>query len=304
MGALLADTPHTRPVPVSATASDDELMERFGLARSTYEGPTGIVGVLHDACARAGLRSASLWAATPHYISATPNPQAALALLERLSEMIGTPPGSSELERAASEYALRVASAISDDPDIAGYVQQLEEAADTADPPTSAPMRPATPSHGECRPPWRSRGARRDPMIAPTANPARPRRVATRPRCAPRNADSATPPSTRRSMPLTAVVYRPSGAAGPGVCQTAGVEFVHIEHDPALRRPNLVAAFRGWNDAGGAASLAAGYLRAVTDAERCAVIDSEPFIDYQQTRPTVELVDGDIRRLDWPETEV
>jgi predicted ATP-grasp superfamily ATP-dependent carboligase len=136
MGALLADTPHTRPVPVSATASDDELMERFGLARSTYEGPTGIVGVLHDACARAGLRSASLWAATPHYISATPNPQAALALLQRLSEMIGTPPGSNELERAASEYALRVASAISDDPDIAGYVQQLEEAADAADPPS------------------------------------------------------------------------------------------------------------------------------------------------------------------------
>ncbi len=136
MGALLADTPHTRPVPVSATASDAELMERFGLARSTYEGPTGIVGVLHDACSRAGLRSASLWAATPHYISATPNPQAALALLERLSEMIGTPSGSSELERAASEYALRVASAISDDPDIAGYVQQLEEAADTADPPS------------------------------------------------------------------------------------------------------------------------------------------------------------------------
>jgi predicted ATP-grasp superfamily ATP-dependent carboligase len=136
MGALLADTPHTRPVPVSATASDDELMERFDLARSTYEGPTGIVGVLHDACARAGLRSASLWAATPHYISATPNPQAALALLQRLSEMIGTPPGSNELERAASEYALRVASAISDDPDIAGYVQQLEEAADAADPPS------------------------------------------------------------------------------------------------------------------------------------------------------------------------
>ena len=122
-------------MPVSATASDDELMERFGLARSTYEGPTGIVGVLHDAALGPG-RSASLWAATPHYISATPNPQAALALLQRLSEMIGTPPGSNELERAASEYALRVASAISDDPDIAGYVQQLEEAADTADPPS------------------------------------------------------------------------------------------------------------------------------------------------------------------------
>src|SRR4029079_15286361 len=118
-----------------------------GLSRSTYEGPTGIVGVLHDACARAGLRSASLWAATPHYISASPNPPAAVAAptpttprgarapLPRLSEMIGTPPASSELELAASEYALRVASAISDDPDIAGYVQQLEEAADAPDPP-------------------------------------------------------------------------------------------------------------------------------------------------------------------------
>jgi predicted ATP-grasp superfamily ATP-dependent carboligase len=136
MGALLADTPHTRPVPVSASASDPELMTRHGLARSTYEGPTGIVGVLHDSCSRAGLVSASLWAATPHYISAAPNPQAALALLERLSELAGTPPGSAELQRAASEYQLRVASAIADDPDVAGYVEQLEQAADRDDPPT------------------------------------------------------------------------------------------------------------------------------------------------------------------------
>ena len=136
MGALLADTPHTRPVPVSASASDPELMTRHGLARSTYEGPTGIVGVLHDSCSRAGLRSASLWAATPHYISAAPNPQAALALLERLAELAGTPPGSAELQRAASEYQLRVASAIADDPDVAGYVEQLEQAADRDDPPT------------------------------------------------------------------------------------------------------------------------------------------------------------------------
>jgi predicted ATP-grasp superfamily ATP-dependent carboligase len=136
MGALLADTPHTRPVPVSASASDPELMTRHGLARSTYEGPTGIVGILHDSCSRAGLRSASLWAATPHYISAAPNPQAALALLERLAELAGTPPGSTELQRAASEYQLRVASAIADDPDVAGYVEQLEQAADRDDPPT------------------------------------------------------------------------------------------------------------------------------------------------------------------------
>jgi len=136
MGALLADTPHTRPVPVSASASDPGLMERHGLVRSTYEGPTGIVGILHDSCSRAGLTSASLWAATPHYISAAPNPQAALALLERLSDLAGTPPGSAELERAASEDPLRVASAIADDPDVAGYVEQLEQAADRDDPPT------------------------------------------------------------------------------------------------------------------------------------------------------------------------
>jgi predicted ATP-grasp superfamily ATP-dependent carboligase len=136
MGALLADTPHTRPVPVSASASDPDLMSRHGLVRSTYEGPTGIVGVLHDSCSRAGLVSASLWAATPHYISAAPNPQAALALLERLADIAGTPAGSSELERAASEYQLRVASAIADDPDVAGYVEQLEQAADRDDPPT------------------------------------------------------------------------------------------------------------------------------------------------------------------------
>jgi predicted ATP-grasp superfamily ATP-dependent carboligase len=136
MGALLADTPHTRPVPVSASASDPELMSRHGLVRSTYEGPTGIVGVLHDSCSRAGLVSASLWAATPHYISAAPNPQAALALLERLAEIAETPAGSAELERAASEYQLRVASAIADDPDVAGYVEQLEQAADRDDPPT------------------------------------------------------------------------------------------------------------------------------------------------------------------------
>jgi predicted ATP-grasp superfamily ATP-dependent carboligase len=136
LGALLADTPHTRPVPVSSTASDDELIARLALTRSNYEGPTGIVGVLHDACARAGLRSASLWAATPHYISATPNPRAAVALLERLSELAGTPGPSGELVRAASEYAVRVAAAVAEDPELAGYVEQLESAADAEDPPT------------------------------------------------------------------------------------------------------------------------------------------------------------------------
>ena len=137
MGALLADTPHTRPVPVSASASDPELMTRHGLTRSTYEGPTGIVGVLHDACSRGRHPvSASLWAATPHYISAAPNPQAALALLERLSELAGTPRPTNELQARRERIPLRVASAIADDPDVAGYVEQLEQAADRDDPPT------------------------------------------------------------------------------------------------------------------------------------------------------------------------
>jgi predicted ATP-grasp superfamily ATP-dependent carboligase len=136
LGALLADTPHTRPVPVSSTGSDDELIARLGLSRSNYEGPTGIVGVLHDACARAQLRSASLWAATPHYISATPNPRAAVALLERLADLTGTPPPSGDLIRAASEYSVRVAAAVADDPELGAYVEQLESAADAEDPPT------------------------------------------------------------------------------------------------------------------------------------------------------------------------
>jgi proteasome assembly chaperone (PAC2) family protein len=136
LGALLADVPHSRPVSVTGIASDESLVDRLGLNASQYEGPTGIVGVLHDSCSRAGLVSASLWAATPHYISAAPNPQAALALLERLAEIAGTPAGSPELERAASEYQLRVASAIADDPDVAGYVEQLEQAADRDDPAT------------------------------------------------------------------------------------------------------------------------------------------------------------------------
>src|SRR5580765_2860790 len=89
LGALLADVPHTRPSPVTGSASDSELVERLGLSASRYEGPTGIVGVLHDACREAGIPSASLWAAVPHYVSLTPSPRAAVALCERLGSLIG-----------------------------------------------------------------------------------------------------------------------------------------------------------------------------------------------------------------------
>jgi predicted ATP-grasp superfamily ATP-dependent carboligase len=136
LGALLADTPHTRPVPVSSTGSDEELIARFGLTRSNYAGPTGIVGVLHDACARRGIRSASLWAATPHYISATPNPSAAVALLDRLHELVGTPQANEGLRRMSGEYQVRVAAAIADDEDVLAYVAQLEEQADEDETPS------------------------------------------------------------------------------------------------------------------------------------------------------------------------
>ena len=89
LGGLLADTPHTRPVPVTGTA-DGDMAERLGLSRSSYEGPTGIVGVVHDVCRDESIPSASLWAAVPHYISVSPNPKAALALIDRLGAMLET----------------------------------------------------------------------------------------------------------------------------------------------------------------------------------------------------------------------
>ena len=100
LGALIADVAHTRPVPITGLASDPDLVERLGLSRSSYEGPTGIVGVLHDACRRHDLVSASLWAAVPHYVAAVPNPKAALALLRRLEGLTGIAVEASELEDA------------------------------------------------------------------------------------------------------------------------------------------------------------------------------------------------------------
>ena len=101
LGSLLADVPHTRPAPVTGSATDPELIERLGLQASRYEGPTGIVGVLHDACTRAGIASASLWAAVPHYVSLTPSPRAAKALVDRLGELLNADVDTSELDDAA-----------------------------------------------------------------------------------------------------------------------------------------------------------------------------------------------------------
>ena len=129
LGALLADVPHTRSISVTALSSDRSLIARLGLSPSSYEGPTGIVGVLHAACQQAGLPSASLWAAVPHYIAATPNPKAALALVRKLEGLVGVAVDASELEHAASDYERQVNAAVQSDPDVQAFVERLEQAA-------------------------------------------------------------------------------------------------------------------------------------------------------------------------------
>ena len=129
-GALLADVPHSRPVQVTGTAVDPSLIKRLKLFRSRYEGPTGIVGVLHDAFARAGIPSASLWAAVPHYLAVSPNPKAALALVERATELIGAPADIDDLTRATSTYEERVSEIVATDDDVQAYVRLLEERTD------------------------------------------------------------------------------------------------------------------------------------------------------------------------------
>jgi proteasome assembly chaperone (PAC2) family protein len=129
LGALLADVPHTRPVSVTGLSSDQALVARLGLAPSSYEGPTGIVGILHAACQQAGLPSASLWAAVPHYIAATPNPKAALALVRKLEGLVGVAVDGSELESASADYERQVNVAVQSDPDVQAFVERLEQAA-------------------------------------------------------------------------------------------------------------------------------------------------------------------------------
>jgi proteasome assembly chaperone (PAC2) family protein len=131
LGALLADVPHTRPSPVTGSASDPDLVRQLGLSESRYEGPTGIVGVLHDACKQAEIPSASLWVAVPHYVSLTPSPRAAVALCERLGGLIGLEIEVSELEEAAQSYEEQVSEAVASDEETAAYVEELEQRVDS-----------------------------------------------------------------------------------------------------------------------------------------------------------------------------
>jgi len=130
LGSLLADVPHTRSAPVTGSATDPRLIEELGLQLSRYEGPTGIVGVLHDSCTRAGLKSASLWAAVPHYVSLTPSPRAAKALVDRLADLLGADVDTAELEEAADAYTRQVSEAVASDEETSAYVQELERRVD------------------------------------------------------------------------------------------------------------------------------------------------------------------------------
>jgi proteasome assembly chaperone (PAC2) family protein len=133
LGALLADVPHTRPAPITGAATDPKLVDELGLQLSRYEGPTGIVGVLLDACRRAGIPSVSLWAAVPHYGWLAPSPRAAKALCERLASVLGITIDVAELAEAEESYVEQVSAAVASDSETAAYVEELEQRADSLD---------------------------------------------------------------------------------------------------------------------------------------------------------------------------
>jgi proteasome assembly chaperone (PAC2) family protein len=138
LGALLADTPHTRPVPVSGTSSDPGLIASLGVEASRYEGPTGIVGVMQDACQRAGIPSMSVWAAVPHYVAQPPCPKATLALLRKIEDALDFSVAMGELQEEARAWERGVDELASDDDEVAEYVRSLEEARDTVELPEAS----------------------------------------------------------------------------------------------------------------------------------------------------------------------
>jgi proteasome assembly chaperone (PAC2) family protein len=138
VGALLADVPHTRPIPVTITSDDETLREQLDIEASQYEGPTGIVGVLAEVANLAGVPALSLWAAVPHYVGQSPSPKAQLALLHRLEELLQAPFDTHLLTEEAEAWERGVNELATEDPEVAAYVRQLEEAKDTAELPEAS----------------------------------------------------------------------------------------------------------------------------------------------------------------------
>jgi predicted ATP-grasp superfamily ATP-dependent carboligase len=138
LGALLADTPHTRPIPVTGTASEPDLVDRLKLEHSTYEGPTGIVGVFQDACERLDIPAVSYWAAVPHYVAQPPCPKATLALLGQLEDLLEVSIPLGDLPEDARAWERGVDELAQEDEDVADYVRALEETRDTTDLPEAS----------------------------------------------------------------------------------------------------------------------------------------------------------------------
>ena len=138
LGALLADTPHTRPIPVTGTATEPELVDRLKLEQSTYEGPTGIVGVFQDACVRVDMPAVSYWAAVPHYVAQPPCPKATLALVGQLEDLLETSIPLGDLVEDARAWERGVDELAEEDEDVADYVRSLEQTRDTADLPEAS----------------------------------------------------------------------------------------------------------------------------------------------------------------------
>jgi proteasome assembly chaperone (PAC2) family protein len=138
LGALLADTPHTRPIPVTGTATELELVDRLKLEQSTYEGPTGIVGVFQDACVRLDIPAVSYWAAVPHYVAQPPCPKATLALIGQLEDLLEVSIPLGDLPEDARAWERGVDELAEEDEDVADYVRALEETRDTTDLPEAS----------------------------------------------------------------------------------------------------------------------------------------------------------------------
>ena len=127
LGAYLDEVLYTRAVPLTGFATDSKLMRELDLIPSRYQGPTGIVGVLGDACRRTGIPNLSLWAALPHYLSASPNPRGALALVLRLTQWLGLRVDTGPLERAAAEFQNKVNEAVNNDPNLSAFIRELKK---------------------------------------------------------------------------------------------------------------------------------------------------------------------------------
>lgn len=138
LGALLSDSPHTRPIPITGTSTDAGLSRQYGLEPSTYEGPTGIVGVMQEACSRFDIPAISLWGAVPHYVAQPPCPKATLALVRRIEDVLDTSIPLADLVDESRAWEAGVDELASDDEEVADYVKQLEHARDTADLPEAS----------------------------------------------------------------------------------------------------------------------------------------------------------------------